>query len=247
MKYLIFALFLFTFSSTLSNASNIYSSKMKTLKFLQDEGEIIKLPQPRYKSDFSIEECLLLRRSIREYKKEPLTLAEVSQILWAAYGINEEIDNPPAYLRGGLKTAPSAGALYPLEIYLVAGEVTGLEKGVYKYITEDHALQKVQDGDIRADLCNAGLDQDMIEDAPADLVFSGIYSRTTIRYGERGRLKYVPIDVGHAGQNVYLQAIALGIGTCAIGAFDDEMVKMVMEFPEEEEPMYIMPLGKVDY
>jgi SagB-type dehydrogenase family enzyme len=147
--------------------------------------------------------------------------------------------------RGGLKTAPSAGATYPLEIYLVAGEVTDLPDGIYRYIPEDHALVKVGDGDKRSELCRAAHGQDMVREAPASIVYSAIYERTASRYGSRGRDRYVCMDLGHSAQNVYLQAFALGIGTCAVGAFSDEAVKKVMPFAKNEIPLYIMPLGKI--
>jgi len=143
-----------------------------------------------------------------------------------------------------LRTAPSAGALYPLEIYLVAGKVEGLSAGIYKYIPDGHSLELMAEGDVRSDLANAALEQDFITDAPASIVFTAIFSRTTQKYGERGRERYVCTDLGHAAQNVYLQAYALEIGTCAVGAFTDKMVSMVMMLENKEEPLYIMPLGK---
>lgn len=206
------------------------------------DSNVIKLPKPRDKSDASVEEALHGRRSIRSYKNEPLTLAEISQLLWAAYGLNEDIK---AGLREGLKTAPSAGACYPLEIYLIAGKVTALPEGIYKYNPEEHTLEKICGGDKRAELCNAAYWQDMIKDAPASIVYSAIYERMTGRYGNRGRDRYVCMDLGHSAQNVYLQAFSLGIGTCAVGAFDDKAVKKVIPFTKKEEPLYIMPLGKI--
>ncbi|MCI0472055.1 MAG: SagB/ThcOx family dehydrogenase [Ignavibacteria bacterium] len=203
----------------------------------------IKLPETRLTSDISVEEALLIRRSIREFKNEAITVQDVSQILWAAYGITEERSSP-SFLRGGLRTAPSAGALYPLEIYLVAGKVTGLKAGIYKYISPDHSLELVSEGDIRKDLAAAALNQEFLEIAPASLMYSAVYSRMTQKYGNRGRERYVCMDLGHSAQNVYLQACALGLGTCAVGAFTDDMVSIVMQLPEDEEPLYIMPVGK---
>ena len=203
----------------------------------------VKLPEPRLTSDISVEEALLIRRSVREFKNEAITIQDVSQILWAAYGITEERSSP-SFLRGGLRTAPSAGALYPLEIYLVAGKVTGLKAGIYKYFSQDHSLELVSEGDVRKDLAAAALDQEFLETAPASLMYSAVYSRTTQKYGNRGRERYVCMDLGHSAQNVYLQACALGLGTCAVGAFTDDMVSIVMQLPENEEPLYIMPIGK---
>ncbi|MHC1635207.1 MAG: SagB/ThcOx family dehydrogenase [Candidatus Methanospirareceae archaeon] len=194
----------------------------------------IKLPEPRYDSETSIEEALLKRRSIRAYKEEPLTLAELSQLLWAAQGITDE---------RGFRTAPSAGALYPLEVYVVVGEVENLPKGVYKYKPHEHELIMVAEGDRRVELCDAALSQSPVKDAPVVIVFGAVYERTTRKYGERG-IRYVHMEVGHAAQNVYLQAVSLGLGTVVIGAFYDEEVKHVVNMTEEEQPLYIMPVGR---
>jgi len=207
---------------------------------------IIELPKPRLDSDISIEETLHKRRSIRYYSDDPLTMEEVSQILWAAYGLTKPYPTGPAFLRGGLKTAPSAGATYPLEIYLVAGNVTGLSAGIYKYRAEDHSMYKISDGDVRKELTEAALDQSWILEAPASLVYSAVFSRTTDTYGDRGRERYVCMDLGHSAQNVYLQAVALDMGTVAIGAFSDIKVKLLINMTREEEPIYIMPLGKLE-
>lgn len=201
------------------------------------------LPEPRLTSDISVEEALLNRRSVREFKTDPVKMDDVSQLLWAAYGITHK-QSSPDFLRGGLRTAPSAGGLYPLEIYLVTGNVEGLKPGIYKYHSELHQLELLSEGDIRKDLANAALAQDFIAQAPASLVFSAVFKRTTQKYGKRGRERYVCMDLGHSAENVYMQAVALNLGTCAVGAFTDEMVAMVMQLPDEETPLYIMPFGK---
>ena len=195
----------------------------------------IKLPEPRLKGALSVEEALLQRRSIREYKDEPLTLTEVSQLLWAAQGVTDS---------RGYRTAPSAGALYPLELYVVVGRVEGLSTGVYRYVPDGHHLLLVASGDRRAELAAAALGQSSVRDAPIDLVVSAVPERTTKQYGYRG-IQYVHMEVGHVGQNVHLQAVSLGLGTVMIGAFTDERVKQVMALPKEEVPLYIMPVGKL--
>ncbi len=205
--------------------------------------KVITLPEPRRQSDCSVEQALLHRRSVRTYKPEPLALKELSQLLWAAYGITKEMPLP-AFLQGGLRTAPSAGALYPLEIYVVAGEVTGLAPGIYRYRSAGHALELIAAGDHRQELARAAWDQSFIAKAPAVLVYAAVFARTTGKYGERGRSRYVCMDLGHSAQNVYLQAEALGLGTCAVGAFDDASVAKVMGLKSEEEPLYLMPAGK---
>ena len=199
------------------------------------------LPNPSTKGVMTINEALLKRRSVREYKDTSLTLQEVSQILWAAYGISDTVTYPGF----GLHTAPSAGGLYPLELYLVVGNVVGLQAGIYRYHPNGHYLTPVKSGDLRSNMCDAAYQQEMVKLAPASIVYSAVFERNTVKYGKRGRERYVCMDLGHSGENVYLQATALGIGTCAIGAFTDKELSKVVGMPEVEEPLYIMPLGKL--
>lgn len=214
------------------------------------ETEIVQLPAPQYDSRMSVEKAIRLRRSVREYVDSPLSISEISQILWAAQGFTQERKDPPRMWnpkyewQGGLRTAPSAGALYPMEIYLLVGNVDGLAKGVYKFIPKNHSLQRVMAVDKRADLCNAALKQASIEKAPAVIVMAGVYERTSFKYGERAE-RYVHIEVGSIAENVYLQGMTLGIGTVIIGAFYDKDVKSVLRLPEDEHPLAIMPLGKM--
>lgn len=210
--------------------------------FVNAQEEILILPEPNLKSSISVEETMLNRRSIRDYTDEALTIDQVSQILWAAYGITKEMKTY-AFLRGGLRTAPSAGALYPLDIYVVVGNVNGLDNGIYKYVADGHKLLKKYDQDVRVELAEAALDQKFIEQAPISLVYSAVFSRTTNKYKERGRERYVCMDLGHSAQNVCLQAVALGLGTCAVGAFDDRMITNTIMLRDEEEPLYIIPVG----
>jgi SagB-type dehydrogenase family enzyme len=195
---------------------------------------ILALPTPHYDSQTSIEQALQARRSVRDFSPEPLTLAEVSQLLWAAQGITHP---------DGLRTAPSAGALYPLEIYLLVGNVTDLPAGVYRYQPEDRELILISVGDPRQNLYEAALQQSAVKDAAAVLVIGAVYERTTVKYGERG-IRYVHMEVGHAAQNVYLQVESLGLGTVFIGAFDEVEVKGVIQMGEEEVPLGLMPVGR---
>ena len=197
--------------------------------------ETIKLPQPQYDSRSSVESTLLERRSIRTYSDEPLTLAEISQLLWAAQGVTHHRD---------FRTAPSAGALYPLEIYIVAGKVKGLATGIYKYKPGSHELLQVVEGDKRTDLCRAALNQSAVKNAPVVILFCAVYQRMTVKYGQRG-IRYVFIEVGHSAQNICLQAVSLGLGTVPIGAFHDDKVKKILNCEADEEPLYIMPVGKL--
>jgi SagB-type dehydrogenase family enzyme len=198
-------------------------------------GDVIELPAPIHKSDTSVEQTLLQRRSVREYAQQPLTLAEVSQMLWAAQGVTDP---------EGKRTAPSAGALYPLEVYLLAGEVEGLSQGIYRYLPDEHSLIITVQADRRSALSQAALDQESVAQAPAVIVLSGVYERTTVKYGERG-IRYVHMEVGSAAQNVYLQSAAMGLGTVFIGAFHDEEVKQVLSLSAEERPLCIMPVGRL--
>ncbi|MCD4679028.1 MAG: SagB/ThcOx family dehydrogenase [Bacteroidales bacterium] len=245
MKYII--LFSFPLMLLFSNCINAQDEKTK---FQQETYmhhkilNVILLPQPDFEGELSVESALHSRRSVREYRASPLTLEEISQILWAAYGITKP-DNVREFLRGGMKTAPSAGARYPLEIYLVAINVTGLTPGIYLYRPQGHQLLKLFEGDVRDELANATYSADVVKRAPACLVYSAVYKRTTEKYGDRGRERYVCMDVGFSAENVYLQARSLNIGTVMVGSVIDDKVRKVIKMSEEETPMCFMPLGKM--
>jgi SagB-type dehydrogenase family enzyme len=194
---------------------------------------MINLPDPRHESDTSLEEALLLRRTIRSYTDEPLTPQELGQLLWAAQGITEA---------QGRRTAPSAGALYPLEVRVVIGNVNGISPGIYRYIPQNHQLALLLKGDLRDELSAAALRQISVQEAPASIIISAIPERTTVIYGDRG-MNYIYMEAGHAAQNVYLQAVALDLGTVSVGSFDDEAVKSVVGLVGSEIPLYIMPVG----
>ncbi len=194
----------------------------------------IKLPEPRTDGKMSLEAALAKRRSVREYKAEPLTLAEVSQLLWSAQGITAP---------GGKRTAPSAGATYPLEVLLVAGNVRGLAPGIYRYRPAQHDLVRVVEGDRRARLAAASLGQEWVERAPITIAFAAVYERTSRRYGNRAE-RYVHFEVGHAVENAHLQAVALELGAVVVGAFSDAEVKRVLALPEAEQPLCLLPVGK---
>jgi SagB-type dehydrogenase family enzyme len=193
------------------------------------------LPAPKTDGTVSVEEALRNRRSHRSFEDKPLTAEQLSQILWAAYGVTSP---------QGLRTAPSAGALYPLEIYAVVGNVEGIEPGVYRYIPDEHMIVRIVYGDVRSELIEAASGQRMIGEAPASVFYSAVFERATGRYGERG-VKYAHMEAGHSAQNVYLQAEALGLGTCAVGAFTDSRMRQIFNLPANEEPLYLMPFGYV--
>jgi len=194
----------------------------------------IDLSPPEYTGQMSLEESLLQRRSIRDYSDHLLSLEEVSQLLWAAQGVTTD---------WGGRTAPSAGGLYPLEVYAAVGNVKGLPAGVYRYDPREHQLALLISGDIREQLAMAALDQEWVIDAAVDLVITVVYQRTTRKYGERG-IRYVHMEAGHAAQNICLQATSLGLGAVSIGAFHDEGVRSSMRLPEGEEPLYIISVGR---
>jgi SagB-type dehydrogenase family enzyme len=203
---------------------------------------VVKLPEPAKTGSVTVEAALWQRRSVRAFAGEPLTLEAVSQVLWSAYGVTQPTPNMPQ-LRGGFKTAPSAGGCYPLEVYLFAGNVAGLDPGVYRYRCESHELELLAVGDRRAELAEAAFGQNFVR-APAALVWSAVFERTTRRYGARGRERYVAMDLGHSGENVCLQCVALGLGSVAVGAFNDSAVKRATNMTRAEEPLYIIPFGR---
>ena len=193
----------------------------------------IVLPKPKLKGTMSIEEALSRRRSVRKYAKGPLTLEQVSQLLWACQGITN---------KEGYRTSPSAGATFPIEMYIAIGDVEGVEPGLYQYDIIDHALWLKKKGDIRKALDAACLNQRMIAEAPVTLAITAILARTEQRYGGRAA-RYVCMEAGHIGQSIYLQCEPLGLATCAIGAFDDKQVAKVLGL-KKEEPLYIFPVGR---
>jgi len=197
----------------------------------------IYLPSPHQKGSVSLEEAITRRRSKRDFTPEPISLSQLSQILWAAQGISGT--------SWKYRTVPSAGATYPLEVFVVCGRdsLEGVDDGIYHYNIAHHSLTLHHKGDVRLELARAALEEQFIYQAPVDIVICALYQRTTRRYGSRGE-RYVHIEVGHAGQNIYLQATALGLATVAIGAFYDEPVREVLRLDEQYKPLYIMPLGR---
>jgi SagB-type dehydrogenase family enzyme len=194
----------------------------------------INLPEPRTEHGTSVEQALRLRRSVRSFSAKPLQLAEAAQLLWSAQGITS---------REGLRTAPSAGALYPLEIYLVAGNVNDLPVGLWHYLPDTHRLERLADTDIRIPLAHAALDQAWIREAAAVVVFAAVYERTSRKYGERAT-RYVHIEAGHAAENLFLQAVSLDLKTVIVGAFRDDELRNTLQLPEDHAPLILMPVGR---
>jgi SagB-type dehydrogenase family enzyme len=196
----------------------------------------IDLPAPRRTSDAILEAIIAARRSERDFAPGPLALAELAQLLWAAQGITH---------RDGLRTAPSAGATYPLGVYAVVGGVEGLPAGIYRYEPDNHALIAIAAGDRRHALAEAALAQHWIAGAAAILAVAAIFERTTNKYGRRGE-RYMHMEAGHAGQNVCLQAVALGLGTTVVGAFDDAAVAAIVDPAVPMTPFCLLPIGRID-
>ena len=196
---------------------------------------LVTLSPPRLSSEHSLEDLLQRRRSARDYSPAALTVREVSQLLWAAQGITDP---------QGLRASPSAGALYPLEVDLVSGDVDDLPSAIYRYRSGRHALALVKEGDRRRALAAAALGQECVGTGAAVIALAAVYGRTTGKYGERG-IRYAHMEAGHAAQNVWLQATALGLGTVVVGAFDEERVKRVLGLARGEEPLYLMPVGRL--
>jgi len=197
-------------------------------------SENVALPEPSVTGSTSLEQLLAQRRSIRDYQTTALELAEIGQLLWAAQGIT--------HLQG-LRAAPSAGALYPLELYVVTGRIEGLAQGVYHYAPRHHQLMKTSDADLRDALTRAAMSQDWIKHAPAVIVFTADHERTTRKYGKRGK-RYVHIEVGHAAQNLFLQSESLGLATVVVGAFNDDEVARVLRLPADLQALLLMPVGR---
>jgi SagB-type dehydrogenase family enzyme len=201
------------------------SKKMKSLRNKTDK--VIQLPEPASDGGMSVEAALAKRESVRHFTSVPLTLSLLSQILWAAQGITRD---------WGGRTAPSAGALYPLELYLA------LLDGFFHYIPRNHQLMHISESNFIEDLAAVALGQQCIRESSAVVVIAAVYKRIEQKYGRRGE-RYVKVEAGHAAQNILLQAVSQGIGAVPVGAFYDDDVRKVLSLPSDHEPLYLIPLG----
>jgi SagB-type dehydrogenase family enzyme len=191
-------------------------------------AHVLQLPAPERNGRMSLEEALAARRSVREFRREPITDRELSQLLWAAQGITNT---------DGLRTAPSAGALYPLEVWVATAS------GFYHYEPHKHRLTRHLERDLRPDLYRAALLQEAILQGPVVFVIAAVYERTAQKYGEQRTPRYVHMEVGHSAQNLLLEAVALGLGGVLIGAFNDREVERVLSLPADQKPLYLIPVG----
>ena len=199
-------------------------------------AKMIKLPQPNYQG-MPVEEAIKKRRSVRSYSKKALTLPQLSQLLFAAQGITGSVSGHE------LRAAPSAGALYPMEVYLVVNNVEVLSRGIYHYNIQEHALELLKEGDFRKEITNAGLWQDMLGEAQVTFVLSAVFERTQRKYGDRS-LRYIYMEAGHISQNISLQAVSLGLGSVCVGAFYDEQVNRLIGLDgATESAIYLQAVG----
>jgi SagB-type dehydrogenase family enzyme len=222
-------------SITVFNLSSCGNSDEKaSAELAPNSSEIIQLPEPRYDSEISLEESLLNRRSTRSYSDEPVTLQEVSQLLWAAQGITDA---------SGLRTAPSAVALYPLNIYIVVGNVPEIVRGVYIYVPEDHSIKRLLNGDIRGALADAAMGQASVRQGAVSFVVTVDYGKMTAQFADKGE-RFGTLEAGHAAQNLCLQSTALGLGLVTAGAIYDDQVANVLDLPDNFTPLYVIPVGR---
>jgi SagB-type dehydrogenase family enzyme len=196
----------------------------------------ITLLKPSFDGKVSVEKAIKERRTIRDFRERTLSLAHLSQLLWVAQGITDP--------KEGKRAAPSGGALYPLDIYILIGEngVERVEAGVYHYLPKEHSVLLISKGDRRKEIASVALYQMWMVKAPVIFLITAEYRRITGKYGERG-IRYALIEVGHVGQNLFLQAEALGLGAGIVGAFNDLEVSKVAGLPPKHEPLLIMPVG----
>jgi SagB-type dehydrogenase family enzyme len=197
-------------------------------------GKTLLLPPPKTRSRFSLERALFVRRSIREYTREPLTLPELSQLLWSCQGITSA---------EGFRTTPSAGAVFPLEIYAVVSRVEGLPAGVYHYLPgqKKHSIECIKRGSLGKQLFELSTQQDFIHRVAVNLVIATVTSRMEKQYGEAA-LRFVLMEMGHAAQNVHLQAEALGLGSVAVGYLQEAKVRELLGI--QAEPLYMVSIGR---
>ncbi|MBN1870418.1 MAG: SagB/ThcOx family dehydrogenase [Candidatus Omnitrophica bacterium] len=200
---------------------------------LSNQAKQIQLPQPDRKGKVPLEETIVKRRSQRTFLQTELTLKQIGQLLWAAQGATGRRDDID------LRAVPSAGATYPMELYLLTPE------GLFHYVPEGHCLEVVKKEDLRASLSAMTFRQEIVKFAPMTMVITAVYSRVTSKYGERGRM-YAHMEAGHIAQNVHLQAVALGLSSVPMGAFDEEKVKELLSLPADREPLYMVPVGYAD-
>jgi len=199
---------------------------------------VINLPQVELNTSVTVEQAIQTRRSVRHYTSQPLTMQDISQLMWAAQGITDQ--------KTKFRTAPSAGHTFPLEVYILVGKgsVSGLSEGVYHYNPFNNTLEKILVGDVRSELSQAANEQPWVKEAPVDIIITGNYQKMINKYkDEKLSTRFVDMEAGHAGQNIYLEAEAKNLATVALGSFKDDQVHQVLNLPDNENVLYIYPVG----
>jgi SagB-type dehydrogenase family enzyme len=220
------ALALLALSGALNVARSPGQEKEKPPR--QPPGEVI-LPTPKTQGGLSLDEALARRRSIRRFTSQTLTVAEIGQLLWAAQGITEPTK--------GLRTAPSAGATFPLEVYLVAPD------GVFHYMPKGHRLERLLADDRRRALAGGSSGPEYLREAAVDIVLTGVVTRTTVKFRDQEAARYMLLEAGHATQNVLLEAAAMGLGAVCVGGMSGEKVRQALPLPGDQELLYVIPVG----
>jgi len=198
----------------------------------------IKLEAPQDQGGMSLWEAIKRRRSIRSFRDESMKKSELSQLLWASQGITKKS------MGYELRSTPSAGALYPVETYLIILGVEGIQPGVYHYDVKNHELEELRTGDFGSQIAKASLDQDFVAEAAVVFIWTAIFERSKWKYGERA-YRYVYLDAGHIAQNLALAAISLGMGTCQVAAlYDDEVNRIIDVDGVEESVLYMTVVGR---
>lgn len=215
-----------------------FKEPQKTPVTVRNVSEIVSLPPPVLTGNLSVEQSIQNRRSVRQYSNKPITVGNLSQILWAAQGITDTEKN--------LRAAPSAGQVYPLEIYVVAGSgsVDGLDVGLYHYVPDNNTLEKLMNGDLRSKLSEIANNQPWVDQAAVDIVITGNYRKMLYKYPDKElSTRFVDLEAGHAGENIYLQSESLGLVTVSLGSFDETRMIQLLHLPVYETPIYIFPVG----
>lgn len=215
----------------------IFQEQIKPLTIPRHVISTVSLPAPQLTGNLSVEAAIENRRSVRHYSNQSVTLDNVSQILWSAQGITNT--------QYQLRTAPSAGQVYPLEVYVIAGpNVSGLQEGVYQYEPSNNTLEMFMNGDLRSDLSNIADEQPWVKQAPLDILITGDNQQMIDKYPDKDlSTRFVDLEAGHAGENIYLQAESLGLATVSLGSFDSNQLSQKFELPSNETPLYIFPIG----
>jgi SagB-type dehydrogenase family enzyme len=235
-KKLVLIILIIVFISVLS--LYYFSGQKKSVYTNRNIINVTSLPSPVLTGNISVEEAIQNRRSVRTFSNESITIGNLSQILWAAQGITDN--------QSSLRAAPSAGQVYPLEIYIIIGNngVSGLENGVYHYVPSNNTLEKLLNGDLRSDLSGIANGQPWVKQAPIDILITGNYLKMVDKYSDKDlSTRFVDLEAGHVGENIYLESESLGLVTVSLGSFNEKQLVQLLNIPNNETPLYIFPVG----